>query len=174
MVLTEYLRSLFTPAAPESPAATNESANSAPVPPADPQSARPFGISEYFSAEPSLTGLEPPRSFVGLNLFSSEAIPLANLTVGTSSMSFGDVNVGSSSPSQSFYLKNDSDAPVDFAINGTPSGFSISPTSGRIPARSSVNIYVTFSPTREGSYSDYINPSPASGSVSVTGNGKKN
>lgn len=173
MVLTEFLRSLFSPAAPESSALTDEASNSAPVPPADPQALRPFGISEYSSAEPSLTALEPPRSFVGLNLFQSEAIPLANLTVGTSSMAFGDVNVGSSS-SQYFYLKNDSDSPVDYAINSSPSGFSISPTSGRIPPRSSVNITVTFSPTREGSYSDYINPSPASGSVSVTGNGKKN
>jgi len=109
----------------------------------------------------------------GLSLFRSEAIPLASVSVGSSSMSFGDVRIGSSS-SQSFTITNNSDCPVNYSVSGTPYGFSISSSGGTLSAHSSTSISVTFNPGYEQNYSGYINVSPNGSSVSVSGRGVKN
>lgn len=96
----------------------------------------------------------------------------ASISASSSSLYFGDVKVNSST-SKSFSISNNSDCPVDVSSSGTPSGFSMFPTSTRISANSSASFTVTFNPSFEQSYSGYINFSPGVTSVSVSGRGVK-
>jgi hypothetical protein len=108
----------------------------------------------------------------GIKVFPSEPTPLSDLSSSSLVLSFGDVNVNSSS-TQYFSLRNNSKAPIDFAINAVPSGFSVSPTTGRIAPGGSASISVTFRPSEVKNYSEYINVTPGVSSVAVTGRGKK-
>ncbi len=98
---------------------------------------------------------------------------MADVNVSKTSIYFSDTKVGSSS-SDSFYINNPSDCPLRYTVGSPPSGFSLSTSGGTIPARSSVSVSVTFSPSYEQDYSGYINITPGSSSVYVKGKGKKN
>ncbi len=105
-------------------------------------------------------------------IFEVKTAVAASLTSSTSTISFGDVKVNNTSPARYFSLTNSSACPVNYSIS-TPYGFYSSPTSGTVQANSSASISVTFNPTYEQNYSGYVNITPGTASVYVSGKGVK-
>jgi hypothetical protein len=106
-------------------------------------------------------------------LFGS--LPSLALSLSASNPSpFGDVKINTSQ-SKSFSISNSSGCDVYISSSGTPSGFTVFPTSTTISGNGSYSFTVTFTPTFEQNYSGYINFSGGSSSTSayVSGRGVK-
>jgi hypothetical protein len=122
---------------------------------------------QLFSSAKEL--IDPPK----------DAIPLTCTSVSVSgSGAFGRVYEGSSI-TRSFTVSNPCDCPVSFYIAGAPYGFSLSSSSGSIPARSSASFSVTFSPSvtyppaPEQTYNGSISITPGGASISLSGTGAR-
>ena len=90
-----------------------------------------------------------------------------NVSASTTSLAFGSVTVGSSSPPQVVTLTNTGGAAAtSFAVGAVPSGYSRTTTcTASLAAGASCTISVTFSPTAAQAYG---------GSITVTGSGGTN
>jgi len=102
-----------------------------------------------------------------------QADPLQNCTslnVNGGPIYFGDVHLNTS-VTRYFTISNPNCCPVDYSVGGGAYGFSITPTSGQVPANGSVSISITFTPYYAQYYSGYASVSPGGGTVNFTGRG---
>lgn len=111
-------------------------------------------------------------------ILRSATVSIPSITVSTSSISFGNVLVGSSSQ-QTFTVTCPSTSPATLNVTNVTSSnaaFTVSPTNFTLTAGSSQVVTVTFSPTVAGAHSATItlthNASGGSSTVTATGTGE--
>ena len=111
----------------------------------------------------------------GMSLRCSVAATAPAISLSSSSLSFGSINVGASSQ-QSLTISNTGTAALSISsITSTIGAFTVSPTSFSVAAGGNQTVTVTFAPSAATSYSGTItinhNASGSPTTVSVTGTG---